>query len=331
MKFEIRKVSLSNLSRFQEIFFECFRIKADEHYFIWKYAKNPFGQVIAFEATHQGEIAAFYGLIPQSYMVDGESIKVFQSMDTMTHPKFQKQGLFTTLANATISQIDAEKPNSLLLGIPGGNSLYGFIHKLGWKKIHEFQFIFLPKVFFLISTLFKSPVEKVESIEYSKDKISDFFKNRMKSDCRITPEMDEAFLKWRIFDHPLKKFKVVGILEKELLQTICIFELDKKNRAYIYFLDFRNNMTSKATRNSHIRAICRNIFENYDCNIIYTWKPNSKKLLECYKSIFFMENPFHSGPFSYRIPFIVKGPADVCQKYGWNESSNFDFQPIHQD
>src|SRR5690242_16349933 len=121
--FEFKLVSTTNLMRFSEMAELSLGLKTSDKYFQWKYLDNPAGEVVAFEALHEGRPAAFYGVIPEFYTVKGERVKVYQSMDTMTHPDYQRRGLFTKLANMTYNYLVEKDGGVNLVGIPGSNSL----------------------------------------------------------------------------------------------------------------------------------------------------------------------------------------------------------------
>src|SRR5688572_26250181 len=99
--FKFRLYDFEKPEELAEIFELCFGQKFSSRYFNWKYLDNPAGKAIAFVAEHNNHIAAFYGVIPEYYLVNNKKEIVYQSMDTMTHPEYRKSGLFTKLANLT--------------------------------------------------------------------------------------------------------------------------------------------------------------------------------------------------------------------------------------
>lgn len=74
---------------------------------------------------------AFYGVIPAIIQLDGETILAAQSADTMTHPQYQRQGLFYQLAMKTF-ELARKEGIRFVFGFASTNSLPGTI-KLGFQ------------------------------------------------------------------------------------------------------------------------------------------------------------------------------------------------------
>ena len=77
---------------------DCFGMETSVDYFKWKFMENPAGHFVGFIATHEetGEVAAYYGVIPEDYLIKGEHRKIYQSCDTMTHSRHRRKGLFNS-------------------------------------------------------------------------------------------------------------------------------------------------------------------------------------------------------------------------------------------
>lgn len=85
-----------------------------------------------------GEPAAFYGVYPVLLKKNDVMILAAQSGDTITHPKHQRQGLFTRLAKATYELAKSEGVK-IIFGFPNSNSAHGFFNKLDWKQTSTFR------------------------------------------------------------------------------------------------------------------------------------------------------------------------------------------------
>ena len=238
IEFEYKLVMPENLERFSEMASICLGLNANSNYYKWKYLDNPAGKVIAFEAIHNGRPAAFYGVIPEFYSVDGQQVKIYQSMDTMTHPDYQKRGLFVKLANMTYDYVAQTEQRCDLVGIPGGNSFYGFVHKLNWKNIHNFSYFFLPRSWFRARNLIKrsSPAE-VRPVAKMSAELSQP-DDHEPSPKRISNLMSPEFFQWRVFQNPFKGFKVVEVFVGGSLIGVCVYTLDDQGRCLVHLLDF---------------------------------------------------------------------------------------------
>jgi hypothetical protein len=84
------------------------------------------------------EPAAFYGVFPCFLTCNNKLVLGCQSGDTITNPKHQKKGLFIKLAKETY-KLAKENGIQLVFGFPNSNSEYGFVNKLDWIKIGNFN------------------------------------------------------------------------------------------------------------------------------------------------------------------------------------------------
>ena len=120
-------------------------------YWDWKYKNNFagfFGHWIALARSQEdGRLAGHYTAIPVVLSSGGSEEKVAQSVDTMVHPDFRKQGIFVALANECYSAMKKDGV-SMLYGYPNDASFPGFVNRLGWKHIftaEELAYILNPK------------------------------------------------------------------------------------------------------------------------------------------------------------------------------------------
>src|SRR5947209_19987500 len=168
-------------------------------YFRWKYLDNPAGRVLGFAAFSNGEPVSFYGVIPEIYLIGDEPLRIYQSMDTMTHPNFRRRGLFVTLALRTYELIEQQEGRCDLIGQPSDQSLPGFIGKLGWKQIHGFPYLIFLRPTSWLRRRGRRPAFRAERVTSSGD-LGDYFSLRQKwSDRPAGPALTSEFLDWRVF------------------------------------------------------------------------------------------------------------------------------------
>lgn len=97
----------------------------------WKFWDSPFGKPYITIAENRGEIVGQYALWPTPMRLGKEKVAGAQSLDTMTHPDYQGQGMFTTLAKACF-ELAASRGCEVLFGFPNANSYPGFVRRLNW-------------------------------------------------------------------------------------------------------------------------------------------------------------------------------------------------------
>lgn len=327
INFEYKLVSFENLSRFTELVHACFKIDVNEDYFRWKYCQNPVGKLVAFEALDKDRVAAFYGLIPELYNINGQVTKIYQSMDTMTHPDYQKRGLFVKLANLTFDYVKNTEGRLDMVGIPGTNSFHGFVHKLNWKNIHNFKFFFLPKAWHQFKYFFR----KTSSVEFKlitnqTPNLQHFFSS-VRSLKPISNSFTLEFFSWRVFQHPYRNYKTLELYEKGKFVGLCVYAIDSQKRCYLYYLNFLDQDLFFTLSSD----VFHYLFQATKASFIYTWEPLDTTIGRAFRSIGFLKNPFHRGPFSYPVPLITRSEADKVNGVDWFNIANFDIQPLMQD
>jgi hypothetical protein len=328
LNFEFNLVGPPNLERFSEMADLCLGLKTDPRYFQWKYLDNPAGQVVAFEARHQNEPAAFYGVIPEIYLINGEKVKVYQSMDTMTHPRYQRRGLFTRLANMTYDHLVETEGGVNLIGIPGSNSLPGFVNKLNWIRIHDFNYFFVPRAWFSARTVFgKKTQPRWEPAAGLDPELAQYFERREVSPKAISNLISADFFDWRVFQNPSKQFHVLAARNSNSINGVCVYTLDAKKRCFVHWLDFDKQDAFR----SHTASAIAHLFSETGSDFVYTWEPLNQNIRQAFASCGFMKNPLKRGPFTYRVPLIVRAQGNRVNTADWAAIGNFDLQPLMQD
>ncbi|HVA98161.1 MAG TPA: GNAT family N-acetyltransferase [Bacteroidia bacterium] len=322
-----KRINTNNeLNRLVDLMNVCFHKQVNVKYFQWKYFNNPAGKAIAFEAIYQQKTIAFYGVIPEKYTVDGKNYRVFQSVDTMTHPDFQKKGLFVILAQLTYAEIIKEYNSYFLIGFPGSQSYQGFIKKLSWKSTFIGSYIFTNKLFFYPIFFIKKKYSVVfKQLQKNDETIPRYFSNTLQNEASIFKTISPELLYWKVFDNPIKKYNIVGIFENEKTIGMFIYLIDAKNTCEITWLHFLDEQ--KYFKHSH--TLIDYLFKTTNKKFIYTWRPQNSQRLKLLRNLGFIYNPLKKGPFSAAFPFITKSHTTIFE-VDWNQN-NIDFQPIMLD
>jgi len=323
---EAVKTSNDNLERLSEIFFECFGIRVGKDYFNWKYLGNPAGEVVAFEAVNSSnrEIAAFYGIIPEKYMVHGKEMVVYQSMDTMTHPRYQKRGLFIKLANITYDYAAERDGKLYLLGIPGMSSFPGFVNKLAWINSCNFSYLFSHRAMLTGYGLLRPSggisLQPIDSFDASAD---EFFANKENSKP-IYKVYNKEVLNWKVTNHPFQKFRSFKILQQGAMIGLLIV-LPEGDKVKVFYCDFLKNEQRK-----YLNAVMRKLARYVPFKYVYTWENTDAEMNRAYRKAGFLVNRRAKGPFTYKVPFIVHA-RDAAGTEQWLKADNFELHPLIQD
>jgi hypothetical protein len=320
-----RKVVFDELSRYEEIFEQCFGFKASEDYFRWKYLSNPEGEVIAFEAfdPEKNKVAAFYGVMPEAYIIDGQEVRIYQSMDTMTHPEYRNRGLFIKLANMTYDYVCEKDGSALFIGIPGSNSFYGFVKKLHWENPINIRYIFNNTLYLRLRLLFSNDASvSTEEVSEFDSSVNEIF-NSHEGRCLVSKKLNSEILNWKFSMHPIYQFLKFIIIKEDKIVGVSIVEKNGKNIRIILYKDMD-------TSGSIQRLFIKEIAKRFSNHVLFTWESNGNLINNSNKNLFFI-NPFSKGLFSYRVPFITLIKGDFKNLNVIKNIANFDLYPAIQD
>lgn len=315
-----------DFSSMEKIYKDCFGIQTNNLFFCWKYQDNPSGTVKAFISKDNETAAAFYGMLPDTYTRNGQTFRVYQSMDTMTHPSYQKRGLFVKLSELTYKRIEEEEGSLFALGIAGSQSYHGFVQKLGWKHAGSFKLTFQVGMILLLKNLFHSFSHSVSDIsDFDLLKINEYFNSRKINASYFQRAYSGDFFNWRVLKHPLKKYIVKVAHKNGSITGICVCENDSKGRIRIMFID---SINIESARNIYASLLYHLALKS-PCKWFYTWQPIPIEKKKVFKKLGFLVNPFKRGLFSYQVPLILRA-SGKAQK-DWENFSLFDLQPLNQD
>lgn len=320
----IRQVALNDLSHLKPLVEVSFGRAADEAYFDWKYCRNPNGPVVGHEAiAADGQVAAFYGVIPERYLVNGDPIRVYQSMDTMTHPDFRRRGVFTHLAERTYQYLHDTEGACLLIGIPGPTSLAGYIKKLGWQQPLSFQLWFAPR--------YALPRPRDQGISVcaiaASAELGDYFERYAPSTGPVVVDLNPAFVEWRVIQHPVRAQNILAARCADHVIALCAYTVAEPGRVLITMLTALDQEALVAS----LPALMDGIVSDTRASWVYTWRPCTVAYRSALRRMRFVANPLRRGPFSYRVPLLTRSDRERINGVRWSDASSFDLQPFMQD
>ncbi|MFH1952104.1 MAG: GNAT family N-acetyltransferase [Pseudomonadota bacterium] len=122
----------------QAVFGDLDPLRLKEPTWRWQFRHNPAGEALCALAEDRGVIVGQYAAIPTRFSVKGEETVFALSCDTMIHPDYRQQGIFTTLAREVYQRIESEWRVTTVWGFPNEISLPGFTRHLGWRLLTVF-------------------------------------------------------------------------------------------------------------------------------------------------------------------------------------------------
>lgn len=230
----------------------------------WKYKDNPAGNPIIWFAEYNDSLVGQYAVIPIKMKVGNGVFTCLQSVDTMTHPDYRKQGIFEALAKKTYEQAAGEEIH-VIYGFPNELSYPGFVKKLDWFDVsllktmikplnlqnivknyisNRFLFsVFIPSGNLLLKILSinKRP-SKVDALDINQissfDDRFDNFWERISGVYDIGVVRDTAYLNWRFVNVPNTQY-VIYIAERrdEILGYIILLCRELRGLLFSYIVD----------------------------------------------------------------------------------------------
>jgi hypothetical protein len=315
-EYSILKLSEDDFDILIPLMKNCFGMDVNVQYFEWKFKKNPAGFVEGYYAQHiSGEIAAYYGVIPAYYFINGEKMKIYQSCDTMTHSNHRRKGLFQKLAIHCFKELK-NRQELFVIGFGGGQSTPGFI-KFGWQEIFKMRYYFYPRQFNVFKSLKYDKIEEIKNYENIEHitKLSNL-KSYVQSD------KSGKFYNWRV-SNPLHEYKTIAVKARSnSFESYLTYyeEIDK-----IILFDFYISDT----------VLGRNLFNYLRSKLtskhkgIISFVQENSIWSNTLKSFGFLSNPFTRGPLNEKVPFIFYASENEMNLY--NDEKKWQINSFEHD
>lgn len=303
--YKIEKLDSTQFDVLIPLMKDCFGMDANIDYFKWKFMDNPAGHFTGFIARDNktNEVAAYYGVIPEDYMIDGEKQKIYQSCDTMTHSRHRRKGLFQKLAVGCYDYL-RENDQMFVIGFGGEVSTPGLL-KFGWKRSFDFYHLFVPKILCYSSLLSKY---KTENFQIGTDVINFEHLIEDKNSARIHSFRNAENFVWR-HSNPLIKYEVLTFKQDEQIEGYLSYYI-RNNKIFIFDFVFSDDLSRKALiQNLKKRTLDENLTA-----IVAFCQENGSASRELKRSGF-LANPFGRGPGSLRTPFMFYASDEKMSEF----------------
>lgn len=106
----------------------------NDAFFRWKHLDNPAGVSPMWLALDGDEVAGFRTMLQWNFTdTSGERLRAVRAVDTATHPDHQRRGIFRSLTNAAVKELEAEGVG-FVFNTPNDNSRPGYL-RMGWRDV----------------------------------------------------------------------------------------------------------------------------------------------------------------------------------------------------
>jgi len=140
---EVRQALPEDSPQLTELFRVVFEFARSASHDRWKFDDNPYGPPVIAVADDHGTLVGQYALWPMALRLGQQVTPCAQSLDTMTHPDYRGQGMFTVLAEECM-RYAAKRGIEALFGFPNENSFPGFVRRLDWDHTGDIPLWFRP-------------------------------------------------------------------------------------------------------------------------------------------------------------------------------------------
>jgi hypothetical protein len=119
---------------FERVFGRTMGPSESAEHWRWEFARNPTPPA-TIELVWDGDtLVGQYAVSPRRVWFCGSELLAALSLDTMTHPDYGRQGIFSASAEACYARM-VERGFTFVYGFPNANSIHGFEKYLRWKTV----------------------------------------------------------------------------------------------------------------------------------------------------------------------------------------------------
>ena len=208
---------------------EYFSNERSSEWWNWKYERNVFGKSIIIIAEDNDRVVGARIFWAWEFQCRGKTLKAYQPVDTVVHPNYQGQGLFSKLTVKAVEEAMKKKAD-FLFNFPNQNSLPGYL-KLGWNYVAKLPWLVKPvRPFHLTKTLKNNekatPVELDEKYRITPEMCDDLLE-RESFDGLLRTRQSKELLWWRYGENQFFKYGALQVREGRK-KLSAIFELNLK-------------------------------------------------------------------------------------------------------
>ncbi len=224
----------------------------------WKYFQNPLAPAVPelIVATDRGRIVGARPFLLAELWLGNERVKAAQPCDTMVHPQYRQEGIFSRMNQFAIEYFRREG-YALFYNFPNSNSRPGYLRQ-GWEivaiteTLYRFdnpqkvisyklrnKFLGTGLGFFydkLLNARIKaSPLSSSFQIEVF-DQFADELKevDTLSDKSAINLARGETYLRWRFDQHPEHSYKYIVVRKKGELWGYAVVSVQEQLNGLIY-------------------------------------------------------------------------------------------------
>lgn len=262
----------------------------------WKYIQNPFvsDDPEAIVAVENGKIVGARPLLLAEMWLEDEKVKAAQPCDTMVHPEYRREGIFSRMNQFAIEYFK-QSGYAFFYNFPGPMSRPGYL-KQGWKIVSVTETLFqavnprklisykLKNQFlgigfgFFYDKLLNTRIKASMLSSSFQVKVFDKFPGELKEvdDLRDKSAIDlvrsEAYLRWRFDQHPEHSYKYIIAKKGDELWGYAVISVQEQINGLVYGM-----IVDYVVKNKDIDCFrilinrCLNELEKSEFDLVSVW------------------------------------------------------------
>jgi GNAT superfamily N-acetyltransferase len=300
---------------------DAFGKTVDVGYFRWKFIDNPAGHFLGFIArSPEGEIGAYYGVIPERYNVAGKVRTLYQSCDTMTHSQHRRRGLFQMLALHCYQHL-RDRGELFVIGFGGGQSTPGFL-KFGWRQLFDVRPFMLPAPLCALKRLLPAPNRMTVREVKRAEQIGPLIEESDRTSA-IHLIKDKHFLEWRLAN-PRRTYRIfVAEFGGRVAGYAIVYVDDRK----LWLLDLYA-ANDRAAERALFLEMCKMVAQE-NLKGIVTIAQERTPYADALGRAGMFTNRTRWGPLREAIPFIIYAEESEMDRF--SKPENWNITPADHD
>ncbi|QEG38671.1 GNAT family N-acetyltransferase [Roseimaritima ulvae] len=215
----------------------------DVDYWNWKHEQNPCGRSLMLMARADGRVVGIRAFMRWNMRCGGEVIQAAKPVDSVTHPDYQRRGIFSRLTRQAC-ELAAAEGVAFLFNTPNRNSKPGYL-KLGWHVVGELAlYAKIVRPFSAAShalrwklaggglpprdAYFSAEPQRASAVLLDQA-VADLLKGRADGAAQLETLRTPEFLRWRYGDHPHLEYFAETVEDQGQLAGILVFRTNLRH------------------------------------------------------------------------------------------------------
>jgi predicted acetyltransferase len=177
-------------------------------YWKWKHYKNPFGESKIIVAEEKGRIVGVRAFLRWQWIYNSTIINALRAVDTATHPKYRRRGVFRNLTTSLRDKVSHEN-FKFIYNTPNKISGDGYLN-MGWKLVGRIPVL---TIFRLKNISFQNSGRSIPSRYQQEDVFLRFiaeFENDTNAGLPMFTNRSPKYWRWRYRDCPAYKYYYIA-------------------------------------------------------------------------------------------------------------------------